>query len=82
MAPALKPGDRIAVRPLREGEPHPGQVVLATIDGREVVKRVVAVVEDRVVLAGDNRLASTDPGPVPRSAVTAAVAFRYWPLLS
>lgn len=84
MSPAYWPGDLLAVRPLRAGEPSPGQVVVARRDGIEVVKRVHATMPDGVDLRGDDPSASTDSrawGLVPRDDIAGVVAFRYWPLI-
>lgn len=81
MEPTLHDGDRIAVRPPFDHEPHVGQIVVADLGEREVIKRVAAVDADGIHLAGDNRAASTDPGRVPRQAIRAVMIARYWPLM-
>jgi len=81
MEPTLRDGDRIAVRPPFGHEPHVGQIVVADLGDREVIKRVAAVDADGIRLAGDNRSASTDPGQVPREAIRAVMIARYWPLM-
>lgn len=83
MSPALEPGDRLAVRALRVGEPQAGQVVVARIGGLEVVKRVASIEADgRVVIRGDQASASTDSrsyGPVMLDAIIGVAGWRYWP---
>jgi signal peptidase I len=81
MEPTFHDGDRIAVRPPFEHEPHAGQIVVAVVGDREVVKRVASVGVEGVALAGDNRAHSTDPGLVARDAIRAVVIARYWPLV-
>ncbi len=83
MEPTLAPGDRLLVartRVLRAGD------VVAVRDPRDprrvLVKRIGAVLEDGMVLHGDNPGASTDSrsfGPVPSSAVLGRVVRRYAP---
>jgi len=83
MEPTLAPGDRLLVvraRRVRAGD------VVAVRDPRHaprvLVKRVAAVLEDGVVLRGDNPEASTDSrsfGPVPSRAVVGRVVRRYAP---
>jgi nickel-type superoxide dismutase maturation protease len=81
--PTLAPGDRLLV--VRARGLHPGDVVAVgdpTDPGRVLVKRVSAVLEDEIVLRGDNPSVSTDSrsfGPVPSSAVLGRVVRRYSP---
>lgn len=92
MMPTLRPGDLLAVRFPGAREPRVGQLVVATTDRRDLVKRVVAVpgerfggrvlAEDEFWLAGDNPQSSTDSratGPVPRRDIMGVVRMRYWP---
>jgi inner membrane protease subunit 1 len=83
MEPTLAPGDRLLVA--RTRGLHAGDVV-AVRDPRDrrrvLVKRIGAVLEDGLVLHGDNPGASTDSrtlGPVPSSAVLGRVVRRYAP---
>lgn len=83
MSPALVPGDRLLVVPLRR--PRPGQVV-ALADPRDprrtLVKRVAAVGSTGVDVRGDDPAASTDSrtfGPVPRTTLYGRAAYRYFP---
>ena len=83
MEPTLAPGDRLLV--VRAGVVHAGDVVaVRDPDGsrRVLVKRIGAVLEDEIVLRGDNPGASTDSrkfGPVPYSAVLGRVVRCYSP---
>ena len=92
MVPTLRPGDLLAVRFPQGREPRVGQVVVASTDRRELVKRVVAVPgerfrdgvlgEDEFWLEGDNTRSSTDSraiGPVHRRDIMGVVRMRYWP---
>src|SRR2546423_2548336 len=65
MLPTLRPGDLLAVRPLRPGEPRVGQLVVVRREEIEIVKRVSAtggqgLAADEIWLTGDNAAASTD----------------------
>jgi nickel-type superoxide dismutase maturation protease len=83
MEPTLAPGDRLLV--VRARRLHAGDVVAVrdpTDPKRVLVKRVGAVLEDEIVLRGDNPGVSTDSrsfGPVPTSAVLGRVVRRYAP---
>jgi nickel-type superoxide dismutase maturation protease len=83
MEPTLAPGDRVLV--VRARRLHALDVV-AVRDPRDpkrvLVKRIGAVLEDEVVVRGDNPAASTDSrsfGPVPKSAVIGRVVRCYAP---
>ena len=83
MEPTLAPGDRLVV--VRARGLH-AQDVVAVRDPsdpkRVLVKRISAVLEDEIVLRGDNPGASTDSrsfGPVPASAVLGKVIRCYAP---
>jgi nickel-type superoxide dismutase maturation protease len=83
MEPTLAPGDRLIV--VRTRDLHAGDVV-AVRDPRDdkhvLVKRVGAVLEDEIVVRGDNPEVSTDSrtfGPVARSAVLGKVVRCYSP---
>jgi nickel-type superoxide dismutase maturation protease len=91
MLPTLRPGDLLAVRPPRGGEPHAGQLVVVRHGDIEIVKRVSAKVDgyalgaDEIWLTGDNPDASTDSrtrGPAARRDVVGIVRARYKPLRS
>jgi nickel-type superoxide dismutase maturation protease len=91
MKPTLEAGDRLLV--LRGSVAllrlRPGTVVLArspAASGLEVVKRIAGIASDQrrseYVLLGDNPVASTDSrhfGPLPATAITGRVIYRYWP---
>src|SRR5947207_431123 len=91
MLPTLQPGDLLAVRPLRSGEPRTGQLVVVRHGDAEIVKRVSATIDgyavgaDEIWLTGDNPDASTDSrttGPAARGDVVGIVRARYKPLRS
>jgi nickel-type superoxide dismutase maturation protease len=83
MEPTLAPGDRLLVR--RARHVHAGDVV-AVRDPRDsrrvLVKRVGAILDEGIVLRGDNPSASTDSrsfGPVPTRTVLGRVVRCYAP---
>jgi nickel-type superoxide dismutase maturation protease len=89
MLPTLQPGDFLAVRAPRRGEPRAGQLVVIRHGHIETVKRVIspprerALGQDDVWVEGDNAAASTDSrvtGPVKRDAIVGVVRARYKPL--
>ena len=91
MLPTLRPGDLLAVRPLRADEPRVGQLVVVRRGDIEIVKRVTASVDgfglaaDEIWLTGDNAEASTDSrttGPAARSDIAGVARARYKPLRS
>jgi len=83
MEPGLTSGDRLLV--LRRRRPRVGDVVALADprgEGRLIVKRVVSVMDHRVVVEGDNTRSSTDSrvfGPVDRRAVVGRAVYRYFP---
>ena len=83
MSPTLRPGDFLAVRPPRAGEPAEGQIVLVRSGAAEEVKRVVrAPAGDEVWIAGDNAEHAehySRRGAVPLSEIAGIVRVRYWP---
>jgi nickel-type superoxide dismutase maturation protease len=59
MSPRLRPGQLLlAVRFVRRL--HPGQVVIIQHDGKEKVKRIERIEDNKIFVIGDNLLASTD----------------------
>ncbi len=83
MAPSLLPGDRLVV--LGCAGLRPGDVVAVEDPQRPglvLVKRVVALVDAGVEVAGDNAAASRDSrdfGPVPPGRVLGRAVYRYHP---
>ena len=76
MLPTLRPGQVVFAWHSRNFKP--GQVVIAFVDGREVIKRISRIDNGQVYLQGDN----TDPksgsqsyGPLPDTKVEAVVVF-------
>lgn len=76
MRPLLRDGQVILPRTCYRDEPKVGQIVVADAGGREVVQRVKADTIDGFVLAGDDRSAGEDAGPVPRERIIGVVDAR------
>ena len=83
MEPTLAPGDRVLIVRARRLHAHDVVAVRDPRDpGRVLVKRIGAVLEDEIVVRGDNPAASTDSrsfGPVPTTAVIGRVVRCYAP---
>lgn len=76
MAPSFHEGDVVLFLPFRRY--YPGNVVIAMVKGREVIKRIAQVENNSVFLAGDNVSASTDSrtyGLVEYSAIKGRLCF-------
>lgn len=84
MEPSLYDGDIVITR---RKTPKVGDVVIAKIDGREVIKRVKSDSPTTLFLLGDNSDASTDSrhyGEVPFTSLLGVVSFTFskkWPFL-
>lgn len=79
MSPALHPGHVVIF--LRR-PPRTGDVVIAVVNGREIVKRVARITQNGLQLLGDNSAASTDSrqfGLVPHAAVKGKLV---WPRIA
>ena len=75
MLPTYKPGDLLLGRKWFI-DPKVGDIVVARIEDRPVIKRIARVNDDQIVLLGDNPSASTDSrafGPISRDAIIAAI---------
>lgn len=83
MEPTLAPGDRVLVVRARRLHAHDVVAIGDPRDPRRVlVKRIGAILEDEIVVRGDNPQASTDSrafGPVPTSSVLGRVVRCYAP---
>jgi signal peptidase I len=75
MLPTLRPGDRLLV----VAWPRPGQLVAVRTPTGTVIKRIGAVAQTTVDLAGDNAGASTDYPATPKAAVLGRAVYRYAP---
>jgi len=74
MSPTYKPGQIVAI--VWRGSVNIGDVVIAVVEGREVLKRVSDVREREVYLLGDNATKSRDSrryGWVPKKDVVGKV---------
>lgn len=70
MLPTLRPGIVVMFR--RFGKCQPGDIVVARVAGREVVKRVLWLDANHAYIVGDNPGYSTDSrqfGPIPVAAI-------------
>jgi len=76
MAPILERGQRVRVRTLTRDEPLVGQIVVGRGPDGTVVQRVTADTIDGFILAGDNRSAREDAGPVPRDDIIGVLDLR------
>ncbi len=79
MLPALQPADIILAR---RSAVKAGDIVIATVQGREVIKRVTHVNLQGVFLAGDNPTKSTDSrsyGLVKTNCIKATMILRFRP---
>lgn len=77
MVPTLHPGDIVPVK--NPGHVKTGDIVVAHIDGREVIKRVAKIRGGSYYLKGDNPASSTDSrsyGDVPSSAIVGVVMMK------
>jgi type IV secretory pathway protease TraF len=77
MLPAYDPGDILLG--WRWFRPRPGQVVVARLAGRPIIKRIVAITPAGLHLAGDNPGRSTDSrhfGPLPAGQLEAVILMR------
>ena len=78
MLPTLKDGQLVIVSTFRS--PQVGDVVVAILNKREVIKRITAISKDwHVQLLGDNSSASTDSrhhGSIPKRHILGVVI---WP---
>ena len=86
MAPTLKPGDRLVVRPAGRRGLAEGDIVAfddpRPVDGRVLVKRVRAIGPAGIDVRGDNERASADSrsfGPVDPRSVLGRATYRYGP---
>jgi hypothetical protein len=73
MEPVIAHGQRVVPRTLLRSEPEVGQIVVARLGEREIVQRVSADTTEGFVLAGDNRAAREDAGPVQRAQIIGVV---------
>lgn len=78
MHPTLKQGDIVFVRKIHHMHVQSNDVVIAIINGKEVIKRVGLIKNGKIFLIGDNKAASTDSrtfGLVPCTKVLGKVTF-------
>lgn len=76
MTPILERGQRVRVRTLTREEPLVGQIVVGRGPDGTVVQRVTADTIDGFILAGDNRSAGEDAGPVSRDDIIGILDLR------
>jgi hypothetical protein len=78
MVPGLVPGTIVLARSHRRI--RPGDVVVATMQGREVIKRVKHIQQGRYYLVGDNSLESTDSrelGPINSEKISGVMIMKF-----
>ena len=81
MSPKLRPGQLlIATRFFRHV--HPGQVVIIAHQGREKVKRIERIADDKIYVIGDNLDASTDSRHFGWLSEQKVVGRVFWPKLA
>ena len=73
MLPTLEPGDQVLV--LRWFPAHRGQVVVARLGNRFMIKRLLKIEDGQVELAGDNPEADQRLYLVPRREIVGVVIF-------
>ena len=76
MKPTLRNGQIVFAHEVRKFKP--GQVVIAFVQGKEVIKRITRIKNGSVYLQGDNLNESTDSreyGPIPDSKIEGVVFF-------
>lgn len=76
MRPTLRPGQIVWASEIRTF--RVGQVVIAFVEGREVIKRIIKLENGKVWLAGDNPDGSTDSrtyGPIADTKIEGVVFF-------
>lgn len=76
MKPALFAGDIVVIK--KSNNIQKGDIVMASHNGREIIKRVQKITKKRVTLVGDNKKASTDSrtfGSLPRKDITGVAVF-------
>lgn len=77
MVPTLNEGQLIFAHQIRNFKE--GQVVVAYVNGREVIKRISKIDKGNILLEGDNKKHSTDSrtyGPIPDTNIEGVV---FWP---
>jgi len=76
MLPSLKPGQLVFAM---HKDPKEGEVVIAKLLGREIIKRVKSISQDGLYLVGDNSEGSSDSrdyGAIKKEDIVAVVV---WP---
>jgi SOS-response transcriptional repressor LexA len=73
MLPTLRPGDQVLA--WRWFAPNPGQVVVARLANRFIIKRLRRVENGAVDLMGDNPEVEQHLGPMPRGDLVGVVFF-------
>lgn len=77
MVPTLREGQIVWAHGFRSFKP--GQIVIACVNGREIIKRIDSISGGKVFLLGDNETKSTDSrkfGSIPDTNIEGVV---FWP---
>ena len=78
MEPTLSEGDVIICNKKRQY--HVSDIVVAVVDGRQVIKRIYGKTEHKVYLLGDNLIESTDSrqyGPIANELILGKCSYVY-----
>jgi len=81
MSPKLSAGQLLLATPLFR-HLNPGQVVIIEHQGKQKVKRIERIIDDKVFVIGDNLKASTDSRHFGWLESHQVVALVFWPKLT
>jgi len=82
MSPKLQRGQLLLATPLFKKRLRPGQVVVIDHAGKQKVKRIERITQNKVFVIGDNLPASTDSRHFGWLDTNAIIARVFWPKLA